>query len=187
MATGEQGRIGRVATSAHNSDKYLFYHREHPKRRTVTSRRNIPEMVWSKLETKLRTFEPPTTDLLFTGPAGLSLPRRTSPVRCTDYLSSVSLSGASNMTSNYGISTYHISKYSRQISQSSVDIRNCRNGGEWEHRSGSGLRVLLERTLIDNGGPDGLVLRVVQGFSSTSNLISRSNILVGCLRTRRYV
>lgn len=91
------------------------------------------------------------------------------------------------MTSNYGISTYHISKYSRQISQSSVGIRNGHNGGEWEHRSGSGLRVLLERTLIDNSGPDGLVLRVVQGFSSASNLISRSNILVGCLRTRRYV
>ena len=32
----------------------------------------MPEMVWSKLETKLRTFEPPTTDLLFTGPAGPS-------------------------------------------------------------------------------------------------------------------
>ena len=104
---------------------------------------------------------------------------RTSRVPCTETARRWSHSfGALNMASNHEILTYNISKYSRQIAQSITDAHNTSNGGEWEHRSGSGLRLLLERTLTDDGSPNQLVLRVIQDSSTAFKPTSRSNILV---------
>jgi hypothetical protein len=74
------------------------------------------------------------------------------------------------MASSHGISTYNISKYSRQIAESNTDANNTSNSGEWEHRSGSGLRLLLERTPTGDGNLVRLVLRVIQDSSSAFKL-----------------
>lgn len=150
-----------MSTNAHNSQKYLLYHRESPKAEICNKpdecARDGAVQVGNKA---LNADDRLTLKIILTGTVAPSHPEEPHLIRCTGYLSSVSLSGAFDMTNNYGISTYDISKYSRKISQSSVDMRNTSNGGEWEHCSGSGLRLLLERTVMNSGGPDRLVLRI---------------------------
>jgi hypothetical protein len=99
----------------------------------------------------------------------------------------VPFSGTSKMTSNHRISTYNISKYSRQLTQPNTVPHLTSTGREWEHRSGSRLRLLLERIVMDNGSLSPLALRVTQDSSPAFKPSSEPDTLVGCFGTQKYV